>query len=479
MQVQLPKPLYLLLVLVAAAGCEFAGTSQNGAAGTTAPKSSGTLTLLVVDDPQLSQAISREWVSQTELEINVKDIAEADLLRAKRLPGDAIVFPAGHLGHLAENGLIRPLDEQALSDEAFNRRDIFEQVRLREGSWASRTMAIPLGSPQLLLVYRRDIFEKLAISPPRTWDEYEQLSKRLGDRGELGDLAPAEGAEWQGTLEPLSPGWASQTLLARSAAYVAHRDQVSPLFDFATMQPLIVEPPYVRALSELAAASPQSQKRLTPDQVMEAIQSGSCAMGLAWPNPNRERSNRADSIPIGFAPIPGAREVYNFATKQFEPRQEDEQSQIPLLAISGRLGAVTDSAASTSEAQNLLMWLASPEISAVVCPRSSATTLFRASHLTQIGVWTPGLPADSAREYGAVLQSSASLPCSVSSIRLPGRTAYLQALDGAVADVLDQKAAPADALKLAAAKWESITKEIGLEKQRRANERHLGLRGLD
>src|SRR5947207_5804318 len=106
------------------------------------------------------------------------------------------------------------------------------------------------------------------------------------DRAALGDLAPPADQPWRATMEPLADGWRGQLLLARAAAYAMHRDQVSPLFRFDTMAPLIDQPPYVRALEDLAAAAKAggyTDQRLTPVEIFAEMRAGHCAMALTWP----------------------------------------------------------------------------------------------------------------------------------------------------------------------------------------------------
>src|SRR5258705_6580371 len=160
------------------------------AAGPAPTKSRGavklqTLVLLVVDDPPLGQAIAREWRGRTEEELTVRDASLAEVNAAGRLPADAVIFPSGLIGQLAQRGLIVPLDGSALEDSDFNYRDIFDQVRLREMRWGNRTVAVPLGSPQLLLAYRADIFENAGLAPPADWTEYQRTLERLADRAHL------------------------------------------------------------------------------------------------------------------------------------------------------------------------------------------------------------------------------------------------------------------------------------------------------
>ena len=62
----------------------------------------------------------------------------------------------------------------------------------------------------------------------------------------------------------------------------------------------------------------------------------------------------------------------------------------------------------------------------------------------------------------------------LSTLRIPGRDQYLLALDQAVADALAGQDARA-ALETAANRWREITTQLGLEKQRAAYRRSLGL----
>src|SRR6478672_5414209 len=66
------------------------------------------LTVLVVDDEPLGQAIAREWKARTEENITIQDVTPAEIASSHRLPGDAIVFPSSLIGDLAERELIMP-----------------------------------------------------------------------------------------------------------------------------------------------------------------------------------------------------------------------------------------------------------------------------------------------------------------------------------------------------------------------------------
>src|SRR5690606_16824586 len=96
--------------------------------------------------------------------------------------------------------------------------------------------------------------------------------------------APDENAAWYATIEPRAGDWGAKLLLARGAAYARHRSAYSALFDIDTMAPLIAEPPFVRALEELAATAQASgAPRFTPAEAREALARGNCAMAITWP----------------------------------------------------------------------------------------------------------------------------------------------------------------------------------------------------
>jgi multiple sugar transport system substrate-binding protein len=442
----------------------------------TAKTKPGPLVVLVADDPPLAEAIAREWRGRTEEELTVRPITLVELTGAGRLPGDAVIFPSGYLGQLAERSLIVPLENEPLEDSEFNYRDIFDLVRLREMRWAGRTWAAPLGSPQLLLCYRADVFEKLGLSPPADWLQYEQAVERLSDRQAIGELAPEGDQPWQPAIEPLAEGWAGQLLLARAAAYAMHRDQVSPLFRLGTLEPLIDQPPYVRALEELVAAvkAGGSAQRKSPSEAFTALISGHCAMALTWPTASlRTEPSPARTSKLAFAPLPVSKQAYRLSTGAWEQRGVEDTGPVPLLAASGRMAAVSASSPQATRAGGFVVWLAGREASEGMAPYSSATTLFRHSQVVKSSRWTPQLASDEGRQYAETLQATLTAVRPMPGITLPGRADYLAALDQAVYKALDGKPAAA-ALAGAAKHWREITDNFGVAAQQKALGHSLG-----
>jgi multiple sugar transport system substrate-binding protein len=291
---------------------------------------------------------------------------------------------------------------------------------------------------------------------------------------------------WSGTIEPLAPGWASLTLLARAAAYAKHRENYSALFRIDTMEPLIAGPPFVRTLNELVAASRTvsgDPLAYDPAAARAAFWRGQCGMAIAWPSAADERSKKTEpkapaSIRVGFAELPGSQRVFNLESGAWDDRSDEDDTRVPLLAVAGRLGMVAQKASDADAAFHLLVWLSDDRISPQVCPESPATTLFRQSQVQSPKAWVERqVPATAAAHYADVTREALQREAWLGALRIPGREEYLAALDEAVASAVRSKSKePAhDALLKAETKWRKITERLGLERQRVAYRRSLGL----
>ena len=464
------------------------------------------LRLAVVDDPALAAAIVQvrgEWNAETGADFEVVEKTERDLANSDSLPADAVLCPSHMLGDLAERKLLAPVPPKILHDAQWG--GIFELLKLREAAWGKQVLAVPFGSPVLCCYYRADLLEKLGRQPPQTWAEYQELAKLLAQSsaglqaGEgpgvraaqnsplpLGE-GPGVRAAWCGTIEPLAPGWAGLTLLARAAPYAKHHDNFSTLFNIDTMEPLVAGPPMVQALEELVTATklgPADPFRYDPAAVRAAFWNGQCGMALTWPTAAKQgreergegRGGRGSQIRAGFAELPGSRRVFNLSGQVWDDRTEDDDPHVPLLAIAGRLGVVSAKSERTQAAFELLLWLSDSRMSPQTSAASPATTLFCQSNLKSPKQWVEKpVSQTAAAQYGAATEAALRHEQWLGALCLPGRAEYLAALDEAVAAAVGGKKSPHDALRDAAATWREITAHLGLDRQRAAYRHSLGL----
>jgi multiple sugar transport system substrate-binding protein len=475
--------IYFLLALVSAGGC---GSQRDRAAETSGdqPGRQIELKLLVVDDPAMAEAIERlraEWKAQSGATLVIESVSREDFRSAQSPTAgrDAVIYPEEQLGKLAEANAIVPLPSEYADSRELAWSDTFELVQVAEVRWNQAPWAVSFGSALLTCYYRADLFEKLHKRPPQTWSDYHELAGFFAERGNLSGVELPD--DWAGAIEPLARPWAGRVLLARAAGYAKHRDHFSTLFKIDTMEPLIAGAPFVRALEELVADAKfgaADGARLDPIETGRRFLEGKAALALAVPgHAHAQSTHRGDRpVAVGFVELPGSPKVYNIASAAWENRKSDESLRIPLLGFSGRLGSIAAQSAEPAAAFQLLAWLSGREWGTTVGSASRATSLYRRSQLAAPQAWVdPQLDAARARQFAGVQRDALSRQAFLHVPRLPGEEKYLAALDTAVAQALAREKPPAEALAEAAETWRKITAERGLESQRAAYRKSLGL----
>ncbi len=442
--------------------------------------------LLVVDDPAMAAAIAglrAEWKARTGAIVSITEMSTSDLIAKDSLPQpvEAVIYPSGQLGWLAERDWIVPLPADYASHQDLAWSDTFELLQVAETTWGQVPYAVPFGSPVLTCYYRSDLFERFHKRPPQTWPEYHELAEFFSRRENLGDAAPPADAPWFGAVEPLAPGWAGRVFLARAAVYAKHRDNFSTLFQIDSMEPLVDGPPFVRALEELVADArlgPSNMSELDPPAVRREFLAGHAALALSWPGHagTRDHQPEGTSPAAGFVELPGSAKVYNISGQAWESRDGQENSRVPLLGLAGRLGSVTSQARQPDNAFQLLAWLSGQEWGTAVSGASPATTLYRRSQVRAPRPWVdPLTDAQAAQQYAVCVRDALSRQACLFALRIAGQEKYLAALDTAVEQSVNGQKPPAEALHATAAQWRTITAQQGLDAQRKAYRKSLGL----
>lgn len=472
----------LLFLCGLAGGC--APDKPRPAETSAAPQGPAEVKLLIVEDPGMAGEIEQlraEWKARTGSAIVVSQATSGEIAAEETPPAvDAVIYPSRLLGTLVERGWILPLPTDFASHRELAWTDTFELLQVAETNWNKTPHAIPFGSPVLTCYYRPDLLEKLHKTAPRSWQEFHDLAALLNQREQLGDQAPPPDAAWYGVVQPLAEGSAGRVLLARAASYAKHPDHFSTLFDVETMEPLIASEAFVRALEELVADAklgPPNQLEMDPTAARREFLAGRAALAITWPG---HADTNADSVPTpspstGFAEIPGAPVVYNFADKSWEKRHEAANWHVPTLALDGRLGSISAKGAHPQAAFQLLAWLSGREWGPRVSSKSLATTLYRRSQVRTPQPWLdPNTDAAAAQGYAASVQATLSRQQYLIAPRIPGEAEYMAALDVATRDAVRGDKLPAEALSIAVEKWRDVTKKLGVDAQKAAYRRSLG-----
>ncbi len=461
------------------------------------------LQLLVVDDPAMAAAAAQlagEWNELTQSELQVRPIAGEDLTDDDLRAADAIICASHMLATLAERELIAPVPDKLLPDRILQDGRLIQQIdtdgkqaaaadawagvfdllRVREAVWGQKLYAVPFGSPVLTCYYRVDLLQQLGRRPPETWTEYQELAELLGDLGNLASAEQIDRDAWCGTVEPLGPPFGGLVLLARAAAYAKHRDDYATLFQMDSMEPLIAQPPFVRALEELVAAAklnpadplqPAGALSYDPAGARAAFWQGRCGLALCWPTAAKDgQPPEADpGIPVDFVELPGSAEIYSRGNPQPQRRADDEDPRVTLLGVAGRLGVVSAESEHGEGAFRLLFWLSGEKHGPQVSGPSPATTLFRRAHVDSPQPWVEGpLSESAATEYAKVTKQALMRPVWLFALRIPGREKYLAALDEAVRKAVLGELTPGEALAEAADRWRAVTDSLGPQQQQAA-----------
>ena len=449
------------------------------------PRANEPLRLAVIDDLPLATAIQREWQAQAEGSLTVQQVGlDEDIALAAR-EAEVIIFPMCELGELIEAGWLRPFPTGLAPDAAhesagvadYDWDDVFPLLRREELRWGPLIYGVPFGSPQLVLHYRQDLLREWGLAVPETWSQYQLLLQQLHQQ--IAVTTPDQAPRPYATVEPLGPRWAARSLLARAAAYVRHRSQYSTLFHFGTMQPLINQPPFVRALQEMTQAvayQPAEALQISPFETPQLLLDGQVVLAVGWPSAARQGQDAdGESREVGFAELPGSEAVYRLSEAAWQQRGPDETVHVPTLGLDGRMGAVTRSCRRVQQAGQLLLWLTAREQSTRVASQSVHTTLFRQSQLPQPRHWVEPQLIASADQYASVLAASQHRPSWLTMLRIPGQADYLAALDQAVRSALEGKTTPQEALDQVAEAWTRMTQQRDIDRQRTAYLRDLGL----
>ena len=474
----------VVFVLVLVVGCGFeesAAPEAHEPAADLMPYSGLRFTVLVTDEPlaMAIDAMAEDWFAQTQSKLSVITATEHELLARGGFEADGAVIPTRLVGLLRQRGMIEPLAREPLDAVSDKWLAVFERCRRPEATWGGEMVAVPFGGPVFTIYYRADLLKKLGKTPPGTWEEYASLAAFLNDRENLGALVPAPPMPWAGAIEPLEARFAGLILLARAAPYWERAGTASCLFDPETMEPRIAEPPMVRALAELAAATafgPESPQVYTPDSVREAFWLGECGMAVSWPTSAAHFGpvfeGRAEA---GFSELPGAAEYFDETRKTWKPRAEGHVARVPLLGVSGRAGVVGSLSRNKRGTTELLLWLATEPWGTPPSSKTSATTLYTDSQVREPEMWVESLVAPKASaQYAALTKKTLNRDAWLQVPRIPGREDYLAALSRAVKSVLDGTTEPRAALEKAAAEWREITGRYGVESQRGAYSASLG-----
>jgi multiple sugar transport system substrate-binding protein len=196
------RPFVLLLALAFLAGCgggDSGSDSQTSAATTAAPKEPVTLTFWSWA-PNISKVVKIWNASHPNIRVKVSQPAQGDALATKLITANK----AGNPPDLAQ------AEYQALPALVISGAvaDIRKQVEPIKGEFTDATWklvsfgdavyGVPQDTAPMMLLYRKDLFDRYGLEVPATWDEFAAAAKQL--RGK-------DSKRYLTTFSANDPGW--------------------------------------------------------------------------------------------------------------------------------------------------------------------------------------------------------------------------------------------------------------------------------
>ncbi|HWE40699.1 MAG TPA: extracellular solute-binding protein, partial [Isosphaeraceae bacterium] len=366
------------------------------------------------------------------------DLIDADLQAA--IPNEAVMPPVreatvpGEPSRSAETA-----GEAKPAEDPYDFMGVAAPYRDQVTRYGNERMALPYGGSALVLVYRRDAFEREAnrtaaadkgikLEPPKTWGQLDALAQFFQGRDWDGDGQADHGISLVLGVDP--EGLGNATFLARSASLGQHPDQFSFLFDSDKMAPRIDAEPFVEALGgliALKAAGPPKLETFDAAAARQAFRTGKVAMLI-------DRAERAASWshgkPVGVAALPGSERLFDPASRTWTtPPQRNAPSYLPhgggwLVGVrKGLSGTPLDAAI------DLAKYLSNPDKSdRIRAERAFPMLPFRAAQMGE-GLPDPASSPDvDTRLWSEAVGRTFAAAQTVVGLRIPGADDYLAEL---------------------------------------------------
>jgi multiple sugar transport system substrate-binding protein len=501
----------LLVLLVSTGLTALSGCRQQAKAPPTSVPSFPGLTLRIgaLENTAILAGVTAqrgEWVASRggkisihEPPLSVQSVGEVDIL----------LFPADRLGELVDaNALAKIPNEMVMPpkpaesgdgsgdpdrssgepkpEDTFLYMDIAPAYRDQVTRYGNDRLALPCGGSALVLIYRRDAFERdanvaaakekgLKLQAPRTWNELDALARFFQGRDWDGDGSPDHGITL--VLGADAEGLGNATFLARAASLGQHPDHFSFLFDSERMTPRIDTDPFVEALQStiaLKASGPPGMETFDADAARASFRTGTVAMLID----RAERfSTWSHGKRAGVAPLPGSERVFDPSAKTWvSPPSRNAPSYLPhgggwLIGVRRGLSGTQHDAAI-----DLVKYLAGPECSrSIRAERTFSMLPFRISQMSQ-GLPDPtSAPDVDTRLWSDAVSRTLLSDRVVPGLRIPGAAGYLDDLaKGRHAALAGEDARKA--LEGVARAWAERTKAKGPKRQLWHYRRSLNLR---
>lgn len=434
----------------------------------------------VIGEPTALHA--EQFAKLTGAEVNVVHVPFGDLFQRIMIPFqsgqnayDVMFYGSLWIGDF--NRFLAPVPEAYVTSTGMeNVTDSFKGV----ASWNGQMIQYPMDGDRHYLKYRTDVFGNDALKAkfladtgreltvPATWEEYNQVASYFSGFDWDGDGEVNYGSAEVAKRDDLM----FSAFISRAAPYAKHPDVKGGFFfDLDTMEPLINTPGFVRGLElfvEAQKAFPPGGSNFGLGDEIFSFGGGQTLMSYSWDDAFVQAQQPDSRIrnKVAAAPLPGAREVWNRKTGQWDSFEEPNRA--PYMTW-GWTSAVSAQSKEKEMAFDYLCFFANEAntFHDLQIGRFGVNP-YRTSHFDS-GFWQGlGWSADVADSYVATLSGMEDSSNRVYDLRVPGVSQFMSSMANGVAEAMAGQKTPQEALDGVAEEWRGIVDRIGEDRLRDA-----------
>lgn len=368
---------------------------------------------------------------------------------------DMVGFYPQMLGTFAQNGHLTPLDDlMEIDGWEPNFDNVLKPFREILTQWDGNTYALPFDGDVLMLVYRRDLFEKHGIKVPETWSEFNEVARYFTEETDDVDHGVATYGK-----RGFSYGWFLTRFGGAGGIY----------FD-EDMNPQINTEAGRKALEnwqETIKYAPDATSSYGYVELRDAFTKGNVAMVVQWTDvPKKAAASDITKGKWGGAPVPGFGDG-------------NAASAMPVSRVLGIPSYVSNE--QKIAAYRFIQKLISSKYSNhYVSDPACGQDPFLSAHFDDPAMYTEPNPLrdgkeakevafesmESAKQYTSAVQ--ATLEQGYPEPYWPGAKQYINALDIQASKFVSGQVGIDEMLENVESEWNSIVKELGKDSQKKA-----------
>ncbi|MGI9500865.1 MAG: sugar ABC transporter substrate-binding protein [Geminicoccaceae bacterium] len=446
----------------------------------------------------LFRGFLKPWEAYTGATINWIDLAQADYnarlqqsIATGTVDFDIIEMGAPFEGDVCGKGLASEMPDWVRT--LIDMDDYVSYLKAPVGTWDGKTYRISIDGDCHTFAYRTDYYdnEEFAAAwkeaggegdwaPPRTWAVVNAHAKFLKGRTD-----PLTGLDAHGFLDPLK-GWGGfgfYFLEDRATAYAKHPDDPAWLFDPDSMKPRVNNPAFVRAIQEvmdIMDTFPADQINADPGTTAFQQFLAGTGSALTWWGDVGSNARTSDTSVVGdvvgFDIIPGADEVYNSKTGEWE----QTPNEAPNMAYIGWgvyvMARVDGDTKKHKAAWSAAAHLGGKDLSLWASAYPSGFQPYRQSHFNFDEWEEAGYDRAFIEDYLGSNADSYNHANAAIEPRIPGIFQYYSVAEDELAKgFAGQYGSAQETADAIAAAWEKITDQIGRDSQIALYKAGLGL----